>query len=268
MSEQPVRLTTSFHQKVWGVYDTSPWYPSKGGRVGEVCFGDPGSEPLPLLVKFIFTSERLSVQVHPDDEYAQAHEGTAGGKTEMWYILHVEPGAVLAAGFREAISPRRVREAALSGEIEQLLKWWPVREGQVFFIPAGTVHALGGGITCCEIQQNNPITYRLYDYGRPRELHLERAMEVAVFEPHPGPVVPAGNVLASCRHFVTERLTAAGPVYKPDPARFHLLVALRGSGRIGNDRFEQGETWHVPPGAEPFPLVPVPGSLLLRCYVP
>ncbi len=152
-----------------------PWYlNSAQKKIGEVWF----EADLPLLVKFVFTSERLSVQVHPNDEFAAAHENSRG-KTEMWYVLRADPGARLAIGFREAISRERLRESALSGEIEQLLNWIEVQAGDAFFVPAGTVHAIGGGLALCEIQQHSDITYRLYDYGRPRELHLDKAMQVA-----------------------------------------------------------------------------------------
>lgn len=268
MSEKPVRLESSLHQKIWGVSSLEPWFQSVGGRIGEVWFESPGPHPLPILVKFIFTSERLSVQVHPDDAYARAHEASPGGKTEMMYILQAEPGATLAAGFLAPITPGRAREAAISGEIEHLLRWWPAIPGQVYCIPAGTVHALGAGITVCEISQNNPITYRLFDYGRPRELHLEQGLEVSVLEPYPGPTVPQGNLLASCPHFVTERLVLTEPIYRPDPARFHLLIALEGGGRLGRERFAAGDAWYVPAAADPFPLVMQPGSLMLRTYVP
>jgi mannose-6-phosphate isomerase len=268
MSEKPVRLEPSLHQKIWGVSSLEPWFHSVGGRIGEVWFEGPGPDPLPILAKFIFTSERLSVQVHPDDAYARAHEASPGGKAEMMYILRAEPGATIAAGFLEPITLARAREAAISGEIEQLLRWWPAIPGQVYFIPAGTVHALGAGITVCEISQNNPITYRLFDYGRPRELHLERGLDVSVLEPHPGPAAPQGNLLASCSHFVAERLVQTEPLYRPDPTRFHLLIALEGGGRLGRERFEAGDVWCVPAAADPFPLVMRPGSLLLRTYLP
>jgi mannose-6-phosphate isomerase len=219
-------------------------------------------------VKLISTSQRLSVQVHPDDAYAQTHEGSPGGKVEMCYVLRAEPGARLAAGFIEPISHQRAREAALSGEIEHLLRWWSVSPGQVYFIPAGTVHALGAGITVCEIQQNNPITYRLYDYGRPRELHLERALDVSLLCPHPGPVTPEGNMLASCRHFVAERLDLTEKVYRPAHSRFHLLIVLAGTGQLGSESFVPGEVWYVPAGSKPFPLTASPDAKLLRTYVP
>ena len=269
MSEKPVRLESSLHQKIWGVSNLEPWFHSVGGRIGEVWFEDPGPHPLPILVKFIFTSERLSVQVHPDDAYARAHEASPGGKTEMMYVLRAEPGATLAAGFLEPITLERAREAAISGEIEHLLRWWPAIPGQVYFIPAGTVHALGAGITVCEISQNNPITYRLFDYGRPRELHLEQGLEVSGAGALSGPRARRKGICwPPARHFVTERLVLTEPFYRPDPARFHLLIALEGGGRLGRERFAAGDAWYVPAAAEPFPLVMQPGSLMLRTYVP
>src|SRR6266849_1343486 len=123
-----------------------------------------GSSDIPLLVKYIFTTAKLSVQVHPDDAYARS-QGSPRGKTEMWHVLSAQPGAKIAAGFREAISEQRLREAALTGEIVDLLAWHEACPGDTFFIPAGTVHAIGEGLTLWEIQQNSDLTYRLYDYG-------------------------------------------------------------------------------------------------------
>lgn len=267
MSPKPFRLITAFHEKPWGVRDLEPWFRPSKVKIGEVWFSMPDQEPLPILVKFIFTSDRLSLQVHPDDEYALAHEGTPG-KTEMQYILRAEPGAVMAAGFIEPISRAKAREAALSGELERLVRWHPVTAGQVSFVPPGLVHALGAGITVCEIQQNNPITYRLYDYGRPRELHLDKALDMALLEPHPGLTLPQDNLLAACPYFIAERLEVTHCLYQPDAARFHILVVLEGSGQIGSEPFAPGEAWYVPPAADPFPLSAPNRALLLRTYVP
>ncbi len=267
MNAGPFPLVPSFREKVWGVHDLRPWFPPGPDKIGEVWFLAPGSDPLPILVKFIFTSERLSVQVHPDDAYALAHDGTPG-KTEMWYILRAEPGAKLALGFREPITRERARQAALSGEIEGLLEWFDVRPGQVYFIPPGTVHALGEGIVLCEIQENTDITYRLYDYGRPRELHLDKALDVAFLGPDPGPATPQGNLLASCDYFVTEKLDLGAPaVYEPEPDRFHLLVVLEGQGRLADREFGLGQVWMIPAGAAPF-LIHTEEARLLKTYLP
>ncbi len=267
MRRVPVALSSAFHEKVWGVNWLEPWFPPQAARIGEVWFSMPDGSPLPILVKFIFTSERLSVQVHPGEEYARTHEG-CGGKSEMWYVLAAEPGAKLAAGFREPLSRERAREAAISGEIEDLLIWWPVSPGQVYYIPAGTVHTLGAGISLCEIQQNNPITYRLYDYGRPRELHLGKALDVARFETYPGPATPKGEMLVSSPHFITERVDLSGRPYRPSTEQWRLLIALEGHGTIGEEAFAPGQVWFVPEGARPCVLAAGDRALLLQTYVP
>ncbi len=136
----------------------------------------------PLLVKLLFTTERLSVQVHPDDEYAEEHHGSLG-KTEAWYVLDATPPGEVAVGFRQTLTPDQFNAAVHSGEIENLLDWRKVQAGDIIYVPAGTVHAIGAGVTICEIQENSDITYRLYDYGRPRELHLEHGTKVSRVRP-------------------------------------------------------------------------------------
>src|SRR5690242_16750391 len=190
-----IRLTPSLRERVWGRKHLAPWYPDSDRPIGEAWFLAP--RELPLLVKLIFTNERLSVQVHPDDG-----EDGPRGKTEMWHILEAEPGATIALGFREPITRERLRESAQSGEIEHLLNWVPVKAGETYFTPAHTVHAIGAGIVLCEIQQNSDVTYRLFDYGRPRELHLEKAAHIADLGVHPG-AVAAGEAVR-CKHFCTE----------------------------------------------------------------
>src|SRR5229473_2033034 len=231
---QPVKLTRTPHERVWGI-------PAPGGKIiGEDWY--TASPPLPILVKFLFTSDKLSVQVHPDGECGV-------GKTEMWHILDADPGAQIALGFEQPIGAEALREAALSGEIERLLRWIPVQPGETYFIPAGTVHAIGAGITICEIQQNSDITYRLYDYGRPRELHLDRALEAADLDAwrHPGPSL-AHNLadgwkrLAGCRHFATDIREVKGRFrYVASQSSFELLMILEGSGELNG--------WLLPEGA-------------------
>jgi mannose-6-phosphate isomerase len=137
----------------------------------------PPPELPSLLVKYIFTSEKLSVQVHPSDAQAAAMGESDGGKEECWLVIDAEPGATLGVGFRETVDAETLRAAALDGSIEDMLVWHPVQAGDFFYIPAGTVHAIGAGVSLIEIQQNSDITYRLYDYGRPRELHLDRGWQ-------------------------------------------------------------------------------------------
>lgn len=265
---RPFRLVPSFREKIWGVANLEPWFRRPERKTGEVWFLHPDGDPLPVLVKFIFTSERLSVQVHPPDEYARRHDGMPG-KTEMWYILRAEPGARLAMGPVRPMSRRQLRETSLTGEIERLVRWFPASPGQVWFIPPGTIHALGPGITLCEIQQNSDNTYRLYDYGRPRELHVDKAVDVACLEPHPGPSTPQGNLLAACDYFLTERLELSSPIEcRPGPEPFQLLTILEGRGLLGPETFAQGEVWMVPRDCRSFDLSPEGAALLLRTWLP
>jgi len=178
------RLATKYVEKPWGRTGLPDFFPDGAGRrIGEVWFDGPDGRHPPLLVKYIFTSERLSIQVHPNDEQGRAR-GLPGGKSECWVILDAEPGATLGMGTREPLDAETLRAASLDGRIEQLIDWKPVRAGDFFYIPAGTVHAIGAGVTLVEVQQNVDVTYRLYDYGRPRELHLDDGVAVSRPEPY------------------------------------------------------------------------------------
>jgi mannose-6-phosphate isomerase len=197
--------------KPWGKDQLpAPFVSPEGARIGEVWFEPPAVLPS-VLVKYIFTSEKLSVQVHPTDAQAADLGESDGGKEECWLVVDAEPGATLGVGFREAIGAEAMRAAALDGSIEDLLVWFPVQPGDFFYIPAGTVHAIGAGVSLIEIQQTSDITYRLYDYGRPRELHLDRGIAVARGEPHdPGlrkHIPERGTVeLARGSYFTAHRL--------------------------------------------------------------
>jgi mannose-6-phosphate isomerase len=241
-----IRLTPTFKEKVWGSTQLEPLFPNSTRKIGEVWF--EGVDNLPLLIKFLFTTEKLSVQVHPNDDYARKHHDSRG-KTEMWHILRAEPGAQIAAGFRENITPRQLHEASLSGEIESLLQWFDASPGDTFFIPAGTVHAIGAGLTLCEIQQHSDVTYRLYDYGRPRDLHLDRATEVSSLGPHPALWPADGKILVSCPYFTTSKLCIADPVkhiFSPD--KTELIVILDGSGTLAGFPVTAGEVWYLEAG--------------------
>lgn len=181
------KLAVRMVEKPWGKdVLPAPFVAPAGERIGEVWFVPPPDVPS-LLVKYIFTSESLSVQVHPSDAQAAATGETArtgwGGKEECWLVIAAEPGATLGVGFSAHLDETAMRAAALDGSIEHLLVWHPVQPGDFFYIPAGTVHAIGAGVSLIEIQQNSDITYRLYDYGRPRELHLDAGLQVARGEP-------------------------------------------------------------------------------------
>lgn len=170
------KLPTRMVDKVWGRDALpTPFATPRDKRIGEIWFEPPPELPQ-LLVKYLFTSEKLSVQVHPSDAQAKGEER---GKEECWLVLDAEPGAKLAIGFERDHAKEEIAAAALDGSIETLLKWHEARAGDTFYLPAGTVHAIGPGLSLVEVQQASDTTFRLYDYGRPRELHLDRALAVA-----------------------------------------------------------------------------------------
>jgi len=261
---KPIRLTPSLRERVWGRTRLAPWFPDAVKPIGEAWY--LAAEDLPLLVKLLFTSERLSVQVHPDDG-----EDGQRGKTEMWHILDAEPGATIALGFREPIGRERLREATRTGEIEALLNWLPVKPGETYLTPAHTVHAIGAGIVLCEIQENSDVTYRLWDYGRPREIHVEKAVPIADLGVHPGAARPlplgAGREqLVRCRHFVTELLRMGlGDPFEADAQECQLWMCLEGTGAIEGEPFRAGEVWWLPGSGE---VRAEAGARLLRTYVP
>ena len=246
MSGLPIRTV----EKPWGrEHLPAPFADVSGGKIGEIWFEPPPELPS-LLVKYIFTSEKLSVQVHPDDAQARAaghaDRGGGGGKEECWLVIDAEPGAALGVGFDRELSGQEIRAAALDGSIEQLLVWHPVRAGDFFYIPANTVHAIGAGVSLIEVQQNADITYRLYDYGRPRELHLDQGVAVARGEPHDPALrrhVPAAGTveLADGCYFVLHRLDG-----EPDAAlraRYAgslLAIPLDGEVRHGGEVLHPG----------------------------
>lgn len=224
-------LPTHTVEKIWGRRILPPPFTNAGDEpVGEIWF-DPPAEMPELLVKYLFTSERLSVQVHPSD--AQAPPGSRG-KEECWFILDAEPGARLAIGFEREIAEDQLRAAALNGSIEDLLAWHEVEAGDFFYLPAGTVHAIGPGLSLIEVQQNSDITYRLYDYGRPRELHLEESIAVSKRGPyHPKwfqKVRPSGHqALVEGPHFRLDRLDGAPDAQLSDRYRGRaLLIPIEG----------------------------------------
>ena len=177
-------LPTRMVQKVWGLNRLpAPFSTSSEQRIGEVWFEPPASLD-GLLVKYIFTSEKLSVQCHPSNEQTLAMGLGRQGKEECWLVVDAEPGATLGIGFNAPIDRDALRAAAEDGSIEGLLTWHQVKAGDFFYIPAKTVHSIGPGCTIIEIQQNSNLTYRLYDYGRPRDLHVDDAAQIALGEPY------------------------------------------------------------------------------------
>lgn len=263
---RPIRLEPSLREKVWGRRRLLPWFPDSPTPIGEAWYLT--DRELPLLVKLIFTSERLSVQVHPDDG-----EDGPRGKTEMWHILTADPGATIALGFREPITRERLREATLSGEIEHLVNWMPVKAGETYFTPAHTVHAIGAGIVLCEIQQNSNVTYRLWDYGRPRPIHVEQAVPISDLTVHPGAVRPTvigkgHDTLVWSEHFVTELVRiASGEEFTPSAETCQFWICIAGTGAIGGERVRAGEVWLLADEGDQ-PAIVGDGASFLRTYVP
>ena len=251
----PSRLASTVHDKIWGTPHTEPWYRNPERRdIGEIWI--PASDSVPILVKLLFTSVNLSVQVHPGDDYAWKHHHSRG-KTEMWHILRAEPDSKIALGLREKVTPERLREAAITGEIMQLLDWIPAQRGDTFFVPAGTIHAIGGGLVLCEVQQYSDITYRLYDYRRSRELHLDHAIAVSNLEPRvdaASATCSTRTTLVECPYFRTERLVVNGSWLSHSPARNTLYIALEGEGLFAGQPFRAGDAWEVETGSEPFEI--------------
>ena len=219
--------------------------PPPGERIGEVWF--TGGGDLPLLLKYLFTSERLSVQVHPDDAYARAH-GLPRGKSECWYILEAEPGATIALGLMREVGKDELRAAALDGSIEQLMDWKPVRAGDFFFVPPGTIHAIGSGISLLEFQQNIDLTYRLYDYGRPRELHLDDG--IAVANPAPFPSALAQHLTGSDTRTLVDgpHFTLVHSTADALQDRQRWIIPIEGEVRSGGDTAGPGDCLLLEPG--------------------
>jgi mannose-6-phosphate isomerase len=248
------------------------------------------SRPFPILVKFIFADEKLSVQVHPDDEYAARHERAAGGrgKTEMWYALRARPGAEVLVGLKSGVTRGDFKRAIAEGTAEDYLERVPLHAGDAVFVPAGTAHTIGPGLVLCEIQEDSDLTYRVYDYdrrdakGHARELHVEKALEVIRFgEQFGGKIEPVRTQEAgaekshfvSCRYFETSRWDFSAPVLMGSTQEhFDLLIFLEGTGTIRWER-ESGEygpaqVWMIPAGLGVYQVAPEARTSVLRTYVP
>ena len=294
----PFRLKPWFSERVWGKRDLRPWYSDTGTSelVGEAWLTGPqclvetgayagrefasiaqelGGE-FPLLVKLLFPNEKLSVQVHPDDVQARTL-GETRGKTECWYVLEAEPGATVALGLKEGVDAAKFRRAVSEGTAEELLRQVPVSVGDMLFVDAGTVHAIGPGVVLLETQQTSDVTYRLYDYGRPRELHLEKGLAVMKAETAAGKIAPRtldGFVrLIEQRYFAVDRfVVAAGrstTVAMDGPG---CLVGLSGSGLVktGEDVVEltAGRAVVVPHPCGSVVVEAGSGAAFMRCWAP
>jgi mannose-6-phosphate isomerase len=318
----PARLAPVFVPRIWGVRSLAPLFNQPPGDepigevwlTGEECRFDTGEfaeqtlgevwpylptrwtgtrlrgQPrIPLLVKFIFPEDWLSVQVHPDDEYAGTHEGgSAVGKTEMWYTISARDGAELRLGLEPGVTPEGFRLAIANGTAESSLRRVSVHSGESFFVPSGTAHTIGPGMVLCEVQQYSDITYRVFDYNRlqsdgtPRPLHIERALAVMHFgESNGGKITPTkirrGPLLkiclVACRYFATERWEFSERVpARTSHDRFELLIFISGRGRIEcggtSAAYKPGEVWLLPAALGAYQLTPDSPTSLLRTFVP
>jgi mannose-6-phosphate isomerase len=282
-SVPPFRLEPLFVERIWGTPDLRPWFDQvtesgsgrmpvgevwltgdecpvatgelAGKKLGEVfaghaeaMLGSRGAAQMqgqsPVLIKVLFAREKLSVQVHPDDRLAQKY-GQPRGKTECWYALAAEPGAEVAAGLKPGVTLEQVRSEVADGTLEQSLELLPVAEGDLVYVDAGTVHAIWPGSVLLETQQNCDLTYRLFDYGRPRELHVEKALEATRLHTAAGKIAPVEladrTILVDREYFCVERIAVEGvragaSMVLPEEAGgkpgLAYLFAAAGSGRI------------------------------------
>lgn len=244
-------------RKPWGSTDLRPWRDrhDDGGAIGELWF-ERSAKAAPasaLLLKLLFTTEPLSIQVHPDDAFARSR-GQDHGKTEAWYVLSAMPGAKIALGLKWDLSSAQLRAAIADGSISELVQWRPVVKDEVIFVPAGTIHAIGAGLVVAEIQQRSDTTFRLFDYGRKRPLHAEDAVAVAKAGPAKGQAAAkrfgeARTLLVASPPFVLERLDLMPQSHWEIEATGETwLLLLAGHARIGPLEAVAGDAFFVDSG--------------------
>ncbi len=283
----PFLLIPIFDERPWGVRDLRPVYtrivkepigeswltwndsciangPLAGRKLGDIArqykrnlVGTAAvfEDRFPLLIKFLFPAEKLSVQVHPDDEGAE-RVGQPYGKTECWYVLDAKPGAKVALGLKPGSTLEEFEVSIRENRAEELLNWVEVSAGDMLYVTAGTVHTIGGGMVLVETQQSSDITYRLYDYGRPRELQIEQGLAAIKLDAHAGKVVRQEgadpNLLVRSPFFEVEKRTLSGPLEATvSPESPHILVAIEGAGVVESAgmepvSFSKGEAVVVP----------------------
>ena len=225
----------------------------------EMGIGLKKFDRFPMLIKFIDAAQDLSVQVHPSDEYALKNEKSLG-KTELWYVVEADEGAGLYVGFKEDITKEEFEGAIRQNELCSLLNFFEVKAGDSYFIPAGTVHAIGKGCLICEIQQNSNITYRVYDHGRvgkdgkPRELHVDKALDVSDLCAYKKPQFN-GNVIGECEYFKSCLVEVSGESgLKLNTDSFRAICCVAGEGKLGDTPIRAGDSFFVSAGDETLPL--------------
>jgi mannose-6-phosphate isomerase len=320
---EPFRIEPTFVPRIWGARALAPLYPEKSNLaepIGEVwltgidCKVASGPfagktlgetwremkmswrgtqlkdvENFPILVKFIFPNDKLSIQVHPDDAYAATHEVAAGGhgKTEMWHAISATSGAQVLVGLKPGVDKEEFLRGLAQHALEDLFEVYPVQAGDTFFVPAGMPHTIGPKMVICEVQEYSDLTYRVYDYdrvdgrGRPRELHIEKALEVMNFGVTKGGKVPAlalparrfkRELLAACRYFVGERWELSEPTeFYTNAEQFNILIFLSGRGEIEAEGkkagYERGEVWFIPACIASPNIIPGEPTTFLRAYI-
>ena len=239
----------------------------------EKMLGHCNADSFPLLVKILDASDKLSVQVHPDDEYASKHENGERGKTEMWYVINAKPGAHLVYGLKQGTTKEDFSDAVKNNTLENILNYVPVKKGDSFFIPSGTVHAICEGLLIAEIQQSSNTTYRVYDYnrvgkdGKTRELHVDKAKDVInySFSPNNNTIREekynwgSSKELCSCEFFtVVKYIVADKCEIQAKKNKFEMLVFTEGSGYIGYDgmkyEFRSGDSFFIPAAIDKYTI--------------
>ena len=263
--------------------------PKLVGAIHESPLRDGRHEPrFPILAKYLYTGDWLSVQVHPDDDYARVHDSGSLGKAEMWYVIECEKGAEILVGLNRGVTKEMLRAACAQGKGKELLHAFHPHAGEAIFVPPGTVHALGPGLVLFEVEQNSDLTYRLDDFGRrgldgrPRPLHWDEAMGVIREDRTALRNLPRlefreafgkRRYVLACRHFAVEELRFERPAnLAGSPERVEIMAIVEGDGRVETEAgwlgSKRGETWLVPPATERYRLVPNEEIRLLKFYVP